>query len=152
VELTSSTLSAVVNATTVRELPLNGRSWTDLATLQPGSAPSKPSHPSPPVGPGGPRLWVPTGKSQVGAHRETIIDWMGSALNDYSNGAPGSVLGGNMGVDAIQEFSVLTAINRLSTEKPQAEWLMPSPARVEPISRKCLRIFAQRCPGRQNFL
>src|ERR1700704_6344217 len=36
VELTSSTLSAVVNATTVRELPLNGRSWTDLANLQPG--------------------------------------------------------------------------------------------------------------------
>src|SRR5437870_13105145 len=36
VELTSSTLSATVNATTVRELPLNGRSWTDLATLQPG--------------------------------------------------------------------------------------------------------------------
>src|SRR5882762_7262419 len=36
VELTSSTLSATVNATTVRELPLNGRSWTDLANLQPG--------------------------------------------------------------------------------------------------------------------
>src|SRR3984893_9511867 len=36
VELTSSTLSAEVNAATVRELPLNGRSWTDLAKLQPG--------------------------------------------------------------------------------------------------------------------
>src|SRR6202162_6205054 len=36
VELTSSTLSATVNATTVRELPLDGRSWTDLANLQPG--------------------------------------------------------------------------------------------------------------------
>ena len=36
VELTSSTLSQEVNATTVRELPLNGRSWTDLASLQPG--------------------------------------------------------------------------------------------------------------------
>src|SRR5258707_4296257 len=37
VELTSSTLSAVVNATTVRELPLNGRSWTDLGTLHPAA-------------------------------------------------------------------------------------------------------------------
>src|SRR6202171_5364879 len=36
VELASSSISAVVNSTTVRELPLNGRSWTDLATLQPG--------------------------------------------------------------------------------------------------------------------
>src|SRR6202045_3147213 len=36
VELTSSELAATVNATTVRELPLNGRSWTDLANLQPG--------------------------------------------------------------------------------------------------------------------
>src|SRR5260370_28142108 len=36
VQLSSSDISAVVNATTVRELPLNGRSWTDLATLQPG--------------------------------------------------------------------------------------------------------------------
>src|SRR5258708_19157288 len=36
VELASSAISATVNSTTVRELPLNGRSWTDLATLQPG--------------------------------------------------------------------------------------------------------------------
>jgi hypothetical protein len=35
VELTSSELSATVNSTTVRELPLNGRSWTDLTNLQP---------------------------------------------------------------------------------------------------------------------
>src|ERR1700730_357905 len=35
-ELTSSAISAEVSATTVRELPLNGRSWTDLAILQPG--------------------------------------------------------------------------------------------------------------------
>src|SRR6202030_2794275 len=33
----------------------------------------------------------------------------GVSLNDYANGGPGSVLGGNLGVDAIQEFSVLTS-------------------------------------------
>src|ERR1700693_4101595 len=36
VELTSATLSAQVDANTVRELPLNGRDWTQLATLEPG--------------------------------------------------------------------------------------------------------------------
>src|ERR1700674_2797661 len=38
VQLGSSSISAVVNSTTVRELPLNGRSWTDLASLQTGVA------------------------------------------------------------------------------------------------------------------
>ena len=33
VELASSTIGATVNETTVRELPLNGRSWTDLAAF-----------------------------------------------------------------------------------------------------------------------
>ena len=37
-QLQSSEMSAVVDSRTVRELPLNGRSWTDLATLQPGVA------------------------------------------------------------------------------------------------------------------
>ena len=36
VELASSEISAEITSATVRELPLNGRSWTSLATLQPG--------------------------------------------------------------------------------------------------------------------
>src|ERR1019366_5532175 len=36
VELTSSAMSAEVNETTVRELPLNGRDWSSLAVLEPG--------------------------------------------------------------------------------------------------------------------
>lgn len=31
----------------------------------------------------------------------------GISINDYANGAPGSVLGANLGVDAVQQFSVL---------------------------------------------
>src|SRR2546422_9378720 len=38
VQLATSTLSATIASTTVRELPLNGRDWTALATLQPGVA------------------------------------------------------------------------------------------------------------------
>ena len=36
VELVSSSISGVVSQTGIVELPLNGRDWTSLATLQPG--------------------------------------------------------------------------------------------------------------------
>src|SRR5579863_1801298 len=36
INLVNSALGAVNNETTVKELPLNGRSWSDLANLQPG--------------------------------------------------------------------------------------------------------------------
>jgi outer membrane receptor protein involved in Fe transport len=109
VQLTSSDISAVVNATTVRELPLNGRSWTDLATLQPGVNAIQ-TQPSFAAGTDrgnrgfGQQLTISGARPQQNNYR---LD--GVSLNDYSNGAPGSVLGGNLGVDAIQEFSVLTS-------------------------------------------
>jgi hypothetical protein len=46
VQLASSTINGAVSSNTIVELPLNGRSWTDLATLQPGSRASTISHPS----------------------------------------------------------------------------------------------------------
>jgi Carboxypeptidase regulatory-like domain/TonB-dependent Receptor Plug Domain/TonB dependent receptor len=109
VQLASSDISAVVNATTMRELPLNGRSWTDLAALQPGV---DTIHTQPDFAVGadrgnrgfGQQLTISGARPQQNNYR---LD--GVSLNDYANGAPGSVLGGNLGVDAIQEFSVLTS-------------------------------------------
>ena len=43
VQLTSSTICAEVDSNTLREFPLNGRSWTDLAALQPGVNAANPS-------------------------------------------------------------------------------------------------------------
>jgi hypothetical protein len=109
VELTSSEISATVNATTVRELPLNGRSWTDLAALQPGVVTIQ-TQPSFSGGSDrgnrgfGQQLTISGARPQQNNYR---LD--GVSLNDYANGAPGSVLGGNLGVDAIQEFSVITS-------------------------------------------
>ena len=109
VQLTSSEISATVNATTVRELPLNGRSWTDLAALQPGVSTIQ-TQPSFSTGADrgnrgfGQQLTISGARPQQNNYR---LD--GISLNDYANGAPGSVLGGNLGVDAIQEFSVLTS-------------------------------------------
>ncbi|HEV2176024.1 MAG TPA: TonB-dependent receptor [Terriglobia bacterium] len=108
VQLGSSALSAVVNSTTVRELPLNGRSWTDLATLQPGVDAIQ-AQPTFAVGADrgnrgyGGQITINGGRPQQNNYR---LD--GISINDYANGAPGSVLGGNLGVDAIEEFSVLT--------------------------------------------
>jgi hypothetical protein len=109
VELSSSALSATVNSTTVRELPLNGRSWTDLATLQPGVDAIQ-TQVSFTAGADrgnrgfGSQVSISGARPQQNNYR---LD--GISINDYSNGAPGSVLGGNLGVDAIQEFSVLTS-------------------------------------------
>ena len=107
VDLATSTVSEVVTGPTVRELPLNGRSWTDLAQLQPG---------------------VNAVHTQAGANttdrasrgwgvvltisgaRPTQNNYRlnGVSLNDSFNAAPGTFLAGNLGVDAIGEFSVLT--------------------------------------------
>jgi outer membrane receptor protein involved in Fe transport len=109
VQLSSSDIGAVVNATTVRELPLNGRSWTDLAALQPGVETIQ-TQPTFATGSDrgnrgfGQQLTISGARPQQNNYR---LD--GVSLNDYANGAPGSVLGGNLGVDAIQEFSVLTS-------------------------------------------
>jgi Carboxypeptidase regulatory-like domain/TonB dependent receptor/TonB-dependent Receptor Plug Domain len=109
IQLASSDISATVNATTVRELPLNGRSWTDLAALQPGVETIQ-TQPSFATGSDrgnrgfGQQLTISGARPQQNNYR---LD--GVSLNDYANGAPGSVLGGNLGVDAIQEFSVLTS-------------------------------------------
>jgi len=109
VELASSTISAVVNSTTVRELPLNGRSWTDLAALQPGVT-SIQTLADFTAGPDrgkrgfGNQVTIAGARPQQNNYR---LD--GVTINDFSNGAPGSVLGGDLGVDAIEEFSVLTS-------------------------------------------
>ncbi len=109
VQTSSSTMAATVDGATVRELPLNGRDWTSLATLEPGvvSVPNQ----------------ATTGFSankgnrgfgnqlSDGGHRanENTYRINGMNENDYTNAAPGGATGVNLGVDAIDQFSVLTS-------------------------------------------
>ncbi len=109
VELTSSTLSAQVNAATVRELPLNGRSWTDLANLQPGVAGIETQANFAQGADRGNRGFGAQVTISVARPQQNNYRMDGVSVNDYSNGPPGSVMGGTLGVDAIQEFSVLTS-------------------------------------------
>jgi hypothetical protein len=106
VDLESSGMSAVVGSTTVRELPLNGRDWTQLATLQPGVTAVRVEASFSNRGNSGYGTLLTISGHQPYENNYRID---GISINDYSNGSPGSTLGVNLGVDAIQEFSVLTS-------------------------------------------
>ncbi|MGH9437113.1 MAG: TonB-dependent receptor domain-containing protein, partial [Terriglobia bacterium] len=108
VQLNSSVISSVVNQTRVRALPLNGRSWTDLVLLSPGVDTVTALVPFNAGSARGNRGYG--GQATIGGVRPQFNNYRidGLSIMDYSNGSPGSVLGGNLGVDAIQEFSVLT--------------------------------------------
>ncbi len=109
VETDTSVVSATVGEKRIKELPLNGRDWTQLATLQPGVTNVRTE-----------ALTTNTSSNRATrgygqqlsanghAPYENTYRVDGINENDYSNGAPGSPVGVNLGVDAIQEFSVVT--------------------------------------------
>jgi hypothetical protein len=109
IDLASSEIGAVVDSTTIRELPLNGRSWTDLAALQPGVLAVDTQSP----------FNAGSNRGNRGFEDEVAINGArpqqnnnrldGISIEDFANGGSGSVLGGNLGVDSIEEFSVLTS-------------------------------------------
>src|SRR2546425_4244383 len=109
VQVTSSVLSGVIESTTVRELPLNGRDWASLATLSPGVTGLN-GEVQMPFESGalrgnrgfGSQLTISGGRPTQNNYR---LD--GLSIADYTNGS-GSVVGVTLGVDAIQEFSVIT--------------------------------------------
>ncbi len=109
VQLANSTIGGVVNQAAVVDLPLNGRDWTSLAALQPGvvSVQSVQAAPN-----GYDRAGRGYGvEFAISGSRPVLNNYRidGISVNDYGNSGPGSVAGATLGVDAIQEFSVLTS-------------------------------------------
>src|SRR5215471_12824731 len=109
VELGSNSVTAVVRGDVARELPLNGRDWTQLATLEPGINAIR-TQPDPNGlnnrgnrGFGG-QLTVAGARPQQNNYR---LD--GVSVNDYANSSPGSTIGLSLGTDSIQEFSVISS-------------------------------------------
>jgi hypothetical protein len=103
VDLATSSLSYDVPATTIRELPLNGRDFTSLATLQPGVS----------VINGAPAGSARTGFGHaltISGQRPATNNFLedGISLNDQANNTPGSILGVTLGVDSIEQFTLLT--------------------------------------------
>jgi len=108
VQLASSTINGDVSSNTISQLPLNGRSWTDLATLQPGVSSIRDIAPTTShdrLGRGlGEQMSIDGGRPQQNNY---LLN--GVSVNDYSNQAPGSILGENLGADAVAEFTILTS-------------------------------------------
>jgi len=111
VSLTSSTVSHVVGEQTIRDLPLNGRDWTLLAALEPGVHTIE-AQTAITAGSNGreDRGWGT--EMAVGGSRPQQNNYRldGISINDFTGNGPGNVLGSVLGADAIQEFSVVTAI------------------------------------------
>jgi hypothetical protein len=108
VETSTSAVSATVEQKTVVELPLNGRDWTQLATLQPGVISVRAQASNASTANRGNRGFGNQLSDSGHRPNENTYRIDGININDYSNGSPGSVLGASLGVDAIQEFNVVT--------------------------------------------
>jgi carboxypeptidase family protein/TonB-dependent receptor-like protein len=108
IDLTSSALTGQVESETVRELPLNGRDWTSLAQLQPGVKPIETQMAFATSARGNRGFG---GEMTVSGQRSTFNNYRidGIGVSDYAMAAPGNVIGIVLGVDAVQEFSVLTS-------------------------------------------
>ncbi len=113
VETTSSSVGALVDEKKMRDLPLNGRDFVQLATLQPGVYRTRMSR---------------TYNAHRGAGTQISINGArvdqnlflqdGTTTNDFFGMTPGGVSGDSLGVEAIREFRVLT--HNFSAEYGQA--------------------------------
>jgi hypothetical protein len=103
VDLSAAVVGGVVSTKQIAELPLNGRSFMQLATLQPGVAVSRATERDFTGGFGGTQIAI------AGARPEqTGYLLEGTNIADISDKAPSSVAGVLLGVDTVQEFSVQT--------------------------------------------
>ena len=110
VNTTNATIAGLVDDNSIRELPLNGRDWLQLALMQGGVVYLQPSGTSAAGSGVGVKMFISGGRSTQNVFR---VD--GFIVNDYGNNSPGNALAGaNPGVDAIREFTVLT--NSFSAE------------------------------------
>jgi carboxypeptidase family protein len=100
VDTQNAAVSGLVEGNTVREMPLNGRSFDQLALLNPGVSAYYSGGQNLQNGPGL-KMSVSGGRPE-----STYFMLDGTNVLDHSNFTPGSAAGNNLGVDAIQEFRV----------------------------------------------
>jgi len=107
VETTTSAMSALVDQRTIRDLPLNGRSYDQLALIQPGVVSMGAGQASAAFDFGTGTRFSVTGSRPYA--NSFLLD--GTDINDHANGTPGGAAGTNLGVDGIQEFKINTSVS-----------------------------------------
>src|SRR5881296_2606144 len=143
VESTTSAMSSLIDERTIRDLPLNGRSYDQLALLQPGVVT---------VGAGQASVAFDFGTGQrfnVNGSRAYANTFMldGTTINDHANGTPGGTAGQNLGVDGVQEFKINTSVGGWSRDHPPPQVGPPTPIRS---SIGIISIVAQRTCHRRR--
>ncbi|MBI3941205.1 MAG: TonB-dependent receptor [Acidobacteria bacterium] len=108
VETTTAAISGLVDSQQIRELPLNGRDFIQLSTLQQGVVAVRTGDSNQSRGFG---LKLSVGGARPSQNR-FLLD--GTDINDTAGATPGSAAGVMLGVDSLREFRVLT--NAYSSE------------------------------------
>lgn len=102
IDTASGSLSGLVDDKQIRDLPLNGRSFQQLALLQPGVNAALAAG-SDVVGGRSPKISINGARPEQSSF---LLD--GTDINNVYNKTPGSVGGVLLGVEAVLEFQVLT--------------------------------------------
>ena len=110
VNTTDASLGGLVGEREVRELPLNGRDWLQLTTLEAGvkggiGQQSAAAFSNSRAARGNGLALSISGNRPTG--NVFLVD--GLVVNDFANASPGSGLNVNLGVEAVREFRVLTS-------------------------------------------
>jgi len=104
VDTASSSVVGLVDDQQIRSLPLNGRSFTDLATLQPGVFVRYDASNNQ-VGNEGIKLSINGTRT---TQQSFLLD--GTDIRNQMQTTPGSLAGVLLGVDTVQEFSVISGL------------------------------------------
>lgn len=100
IEAAPSALTSIVDSNTIADLPLNGRDYVQLATLQAGVPIIRTQFRN--VNNGFGIQMSISGSRPI----QNSFRMDGVTLTSYNGSTPGSINGVNLGVDAVQEFSV----------------------------------------------
>src|SRR6266700_3607190 len=106
VNTTTAEISGLVAEREVKDLPLNGRSFDNLITLNPGAVNYSALKSGPSVGSGEGAYFTVAGRRPL----DNLFLWNGIEYTGASNIGitPGGVSGQLLGIDAVREFNVLT--------------------------------------------